>query len=205
MRRLFALFATVTAIGAAVLMLAGLLSGEGLLNALSDALLQIAVITAALTVLFGLANLLVVHAVRVRRREAGFLYSLVLIVSAVAVLGVWQFGNDAAQRVLLEDVQRSLESALAALLVFTLVFGAYRLLRRRVTWTNLLFIGVVLLVLAGALVPDPAHPLSQVRAWVLAVPVSAGARGLLLGIALATLVAAMRIFIGQERSVRDNR
>jgi hypothetical protein len=42
-----------------------------------------------------------------------------------------------------------------------------------------------------------------VRDWLLAVPVSAGARGILLGIALATVVTGVRVLIGQDRSYRD--
>jgi hypothetical protein len=37
----------------------------------------------------------------------------------------------------------------------------------------------------------------------MAVPVSAGARGILLGIALATVVIGVRALIGQDRSYRD--
>ena len=34
------------------------------------------------------------------------------------------------------------------------------------------------------------------------VPVSAGARGMLLGIALATVVTGLRVLLGQDRSYR---
>jgi len=37
----------------------------------------------------------------------------------------------------------------------------------------------------------------------LSVPVSAGARGILLGIALAITVAGVRVLIGQDRSYRE--
>jgi hypothetical protein len=114
-------------------------------------------------------------------------------------------GARAPTAILLETVQVSVESALAALVLFTLVYGAYRLMRRRVTWPHLLFTLVLLIVLLGAL-PLPGAGVSllaQTREWLLAVPVSAGVRGLLLGIALATLVTGMRLLIGQDRSYRD--
>lgn len=210
LRRLFALLSTGIAIAAGLLMLIGLLSGEGtLFNTISDALLQIAVIMVAVAVLFGLFNLLSVHGLRLRHRERGWPYSIVLIVSALLVIGLWLAGAEAENRALVENVQISVESALAALLVFTLVFGAYRLMRQRVTWGSLLFIATVLIMLLGTLLPSaagasgPVALLGQVRAWLLGVPVSAGIRGLLLGIALATVITAVRILVGQERAYRD--
>lgn len=213
--RLLTIFSTALAIGTGLVMLAGLLAGDGILNDISDVLLQIAVVTVALTILFGVANLLLVHLTRLRRRERGWPYSIVLIAAAVLVFGLWLTGNlnaatspEAGQnRVALENIQIAVESALAALLVFTLVFGAYRLMRGRVTWSAVLFTLTLLIVLIGALtaqqVGGVAELINGVRAWLLAVPVSAGARGLLLGIALATVIAAVRILIGQERAYRD--
>ena len=55
----------------------------------------------------------------------------------------------------------------------------------------------------GALPLPEVAPLAEVRAWLMAVPVSAGARGILLGIALATGVTGIRVFIGQDRSFRE--
>jgi hypothetical protein len=45
--------------------------------------------------------------------------------------------------------------------------------------------------------------LDSVRAWMLQVPASAGARGLLIGIALGSLVTAVRVIIGQDRAYRE--
>lgn len=213
--RLLTIIATALAIGTGLVTLTGLLAGDGILNAISDVLLQIAVVTVALTILFGVANLLLVHLTRLRRRERGWPYSIVLVAAAAVVLALWLTGNlnpntsaEAAQnRVVLESTQIAVESALAALLVFTLVFGAYRLMRGRVTWSAILFTLTLLIVLVGALTAQQAGGVAELvngaRAWLLAVPVSAGARGLLLGIALATVIAAVRILIGQERAYRD--
>jgi hypothetical protein len=78
-------------------------------------------------------------------------------------------------------------------------------MRRRVTWPHVIFTLVLLVVLLGAL-PLPGGGLSLLAAtrnWLLAVPVSAGMRGILLGIALATVVAGVRVLIGQDRSYRE--
>ena len=112
-------------------------------------------------------------------------------------------GQRSTSTILLESVQVSIESALAGLVLFALVYGAYRLMRRRVTWWGMLFTLVLLIILIGALPLPGAVGLVSVRDWLMSVPVSAGARGILLGIALATVVTGVRVLIGQDRSYRE--
>jgi hypothetical protein len=119
------------------------------------------------------------------------------------VLVLWIAGARETNQLLLETVQVSVESALAGLIVFALVYGAYRMMRRRVTWSAVLFTLALLIILIGALPLPQVGWLTQLRGWLLAVPVSAGARGILLGIALATVVTGVRVLIGQDRSYRE--
>ena len=114
-------------------------------------------------------------------------------------------GEPPVTMILLEGVQVSIESALAGLVLFALVYGAYRLMRKRVTGSALLFTVGLLVLLVGALpFSSPVIRLiGSIRDWLLAVPVSAGARGILLGIALAAAVAGVRVLIGQDRSYRE--
>jgi uncharacterized membrane protein (DUF485 family) len=210
--RLIAAVSSAIAIGFGLLTLAGLLLGEGagILAALTTIFLQLTVITVAVTVLIGIVNLLTVHFGRIAGRKGGCFYSLVLVLSTLAVLilalleriGVLQ-ARPAPTTVLLESVQVSIESALAGLVLFALVFGAYRMLRRRVTGQALLFTLVLLVLLIGALPVPGLGALTVFRDWLLAVPVSAGARGILLGIALATVVTGVRVLVGQDRSYRE--
>jgi len=130
-------------------------------------------------------------------------YSFALIASAAAVLILWIVGAQQTNHMLLETVEVSVESALAGLVVFALVWGAYRMMRRRITWASVLFTIVLLIILVGALPLPQTSALIGVRSWLLAVPVSAGARGILLGIALATVVTGVRVLIGQDRSYRE--
>lgn len=203
MSRLLSLLASVLAIGIGIVTLIGLLSGAGIFAGTSNLFLQLTVITVAVTILIGILNLLGVHFRRILRRQRGWVYSIVLIVSALVVIILRLLGADETNMALLENVQVSVESALAGLLLFALVYGAYRLMRQRVTWTGTLFTLVLIIILLGALPFSEAGVLAQIRTWLLAVPVSAGARGILLGIALATVVTGIRVLIGQERSFRE--
>jgi len=126
----------------------------------------------------------------------------VLLLAVLERAGVLT-GRPSPTTVLLETVQVSIESALAGLVLFALVYGALRLMRRRVSAGALLFTLVLLVLLAGALPVTALAPLTALRDWLLAVPVSAGARGILLGIALATIVTGVRVLIGQDRSYRE--
>lgn len=226
MRRLIAFLSTVIVLAVGLLTLFGLLVGDELgflsvfvsqfgVRDLTNVFLQLVVMTVAMTLLIGLLNLVVVHVGRIGRVRRGWPYSLVLLVSFFAVVGLTvaeraglaqpEPGQPAYTAILLDSVEVSIESSLAALLLFSLVYGAYRLMRKRVTWANLLFTLVLLVVLLGAL-PLPGAGISlltQISDWLMAVPVSAGARGLLLGIALATVVTGIRVLVGQDRSYRD--
>lgn len=203
MSRLLSLLSSVIAIGIAIVVLVGLLSGSDIFAGPTNLLLQLAVITVAVTILIGIMNLLGVHLRRILGRQRGWVYSIVLVLSILLVLALWLTDSEAENMALLEGVQVSIESALAGLLLFALVYGAYRLMRQRVTWAAMLFTLALVIILIGAVPLQEVGALAQIRAWLLAVPVSAGARGILLGIALATVVTGARVLIGQERSYRE--
>lgn len=225
MRRSFTMTAVLVALTTALLTLAGLLlerqpvvlggalaPWEPLIHEWSARLLQVFTVSVAVTILIGIFNLLLVHSRRSARRQAGCGYSFILFLSAATVIALTWLEREnlltsgAAWRLLLlEQVQVTVESSLAALLLFGLVYGAWRVMALRVSGWGTLFVLTVLLVLAAALPLPELAPLVPLRDWLLAVPVNAGARGILLGIALATLVVGARVLIGQERSLRSER
>ncbi|MCB9453679.1 MAG: hypothetical protein H6672_19795 [Anaerolineaceae bacterium] len=221
MRRLGSAFTTALVMVVGLLTILGLVVGDGLgtlsvlveasgLRQIADLFLQVVVITTATTILIGILNLFAVHLGRIGRRAGGWFYSLILVLSALAVIVITVLeranvltGQPSLSAILLETVQVSIESALAGLVLFALVYGAFRLMRRRVTWWAMLFTLVLIVLLLGALPLPAVNGLASIRNWLLAVPVSAGARGILLGIALATVVTGVRILIGQDRSYRE--
>lgn len=212
--RLLAVLATTITIGFGLITVLGLLVGDGLgllsliveafyVRELTSIFLQLVTITVAITIFpIGILNLLFVHTGRVIGRQRGALYSVVLILSFALVI-VTYIVQRPASMVLLESVQVAIESALAGLLLFALIYGAATVMRRRNSWAGGLFVVVVLVILIGALPFTQLEAFTGVQAWLLAVPVNAGARGILLGIALATVVTGVRVLIGQDRSYRE--
>jgi hypothetical protein len=226
MKRLNDLLATVLAMGIGFLMtLSLLLDGLGervivLLQAVgvepyarafAPTVLQLVTTTVAFTIVIGLINLLGVHFVRAARFRRDGLLSLLLVLSAVAVLVVVILerggtltaptGEPSYTTVLRNTVLYSVEASLAGLLAFSLVYGAVRLTRNRVSVESIVFlIALVAGLLARAGVGRIfSATLSEFgRRFV-----DAGATGILLGIALAVLVTGIRVLIGQDRSYRE--
>lgn len=172
------------------------------LSFLAQFFLRLSVITVSMTIIIGILNLLSVHAVRTvsgRGSLINRLNSPVLLLSFALALVLYVI-NRPASMILLEDVQVAIESSLAALLFFALVYGALRIMRRGVTVTRILFVVSMLVILIGSLPLAGLSPVRQISDWLITVPVNAGARGILLGIALATLVTGIRVLIGQDRT-----
>jgi len=176
-------------------------SGDVSLNTPARVFLRIAVITVALSVLLGILNLLFTHVRRIVRGNtfSARLSSLALLASFVAAYAYYVIDPEAS-RFLLQEVQIPIEAALAGLLFFTLVYGGSRILKDRVTPARLIFVITALVILAGSLPFQQLAPFHNLTDWLLNVPVNAGGRGILLGIALATIVAGLRILIGQDRT-----
>ncbi len=163
----------------------------------ADVLLRLVVILLALSVVIGIANLLFVH---VSRLTSGKFYSVVLLASFGFT--IFWYVTRQGDTSLLEAVQLPIESALAALLFLSLVHGGSRVMGKRRDIWGLLFVAVVVVVLLASLPLAELAPLRAWNDWLMRVPVSAGARALLLGIALGMVVAGVRVVLGQDRAYR---
>ncbi|HET90835.1 MAG TPA: hypothetical protein ENN99_08885 [Chloroflexi bacterium] len=202
----FILFAALPGI---VVLLAYLVPAPALLY-FRDRLVDGAVIVAAFAFLLGLFNLLRVHGGQVLRRRQGWFYSLVLV---AAMLAFWippafrdlpwgmavQETLGLLDRMLFEHIISPLGASLAALVVFTLILAAFRLLRTRRSAGSAVFLLVVAVVLLGGAPLIGLEWLTGLRDWIVHVFGMAGMRGLLLGVALGTVITALRVFIASER------
>lgn len=183
------------------------------LNAFSQLLVQLVAVIGALALLIGVSNLVRFHAAQLRKFPRG-VYSLILLLSLFGVLivralergGVLQVGADetpALSLLLLDVAQVAVESALAGLIFFALVYAAVRLMRQAVTLWNALFLAALVIVLLGFSPLGGGEALSALREWLLSVPVNAGTRGLLIGVALGIVVVGVRVLIGRDRTFRE--
>jgi len=164
-----------------------------------------AAILAAVAFLLGILNLFSVHVGRVAEMRREWPYSLILILAASLVIIIalleQQGPGGRAMTWLFQYTLFPLEASAASLLLFFMVTTAYRAMSRRPTGYTFLFLLTIVLVLLGAIPfsASLADPLSQVRHWVVNVFATAGARGMLLGVALGTITAGLRVLLGIDR------
>jgi hypothetical protein len=184
-----------------LLALAGYLFPDTGLSVYRDRLVEWAVIIGAFALILGVFNVLRVHGQRILESDKGQVYSVVLLVAAlVSFVPPLVYGpTDSLTRGMVDYVITPLGGALAALVVFTLTLSAVRLLRHRRGPSSLLFIVVVILTLLGTTPLRGFEWLSEIRSWLVGVPGMAGVRGLLLGVALGTVITGIRVLLGSER------
>ena len=101
-----------------------------------------------------------------------------------------------------EYIQVPIQASLSGLLVFFVLTAAFRLLRARSIESALMLIAA-LLVLVGQVAIGLIPVLPEIRDWFLDVPAMAGLRGILLGVALGTLLTGIRLLLGVERPYSD--
>jgi len=169
-----------------------------------------AVILAGFAVLVGIGNLAGVHINKVRRRQKGSLYSVLLIIALLITLTLGLIFGPSGQIVvdIFMAVQLPVETSLMALLTVTLTYASLRLLRRRMDLLSIVFLGTALLILFSTL-PLPLignntfYSLTILPFFnqVLAV---GGARGILIGVGLGMLTAGLRILSGTDRPYGGN-
>jgi hypothetical protein len=191
------LIATITGL----VVLAGYLIPSPTLIYYRDRLVEWAVIVAAFAFVLGLFNILRVHGGRVVRLRQGWPYSLVLLLAALVawVPPVLYGPSGVPTQQMLDYVIGPLGASLAALVVFTLALAAFRLLRARRSVGAVFFMLVVAVALLGSVSFTGLEWLADVRGWIVSVPGMAGMRGLLLGVALGTVITALRVFVAADR------
>jgi hypothetical protein len=194
-----ALFATITGL----LVLFGYLFPA---TKLHEALIEWAVIVAAFALFLGIFNILRVHSRQILRRQKSWLprlYSLALLSLAALTAAVTLRSGPSGEltRQMLKYIISPLGASLAALVAFTLALAAFRLLGTRPSWQTVVFILVVALALLSntpLLALEPGL-ISRIGDWVVNVFGMAGMRGLLLGVALGTVITALRILSFRDR------
>ncbi len=166
-----------------------------------------AVLLAAVSLGIGLFNLFLVHWTKISEQGTGWKYSALLILTFVVtlILGL-AFGPDSRVVLFLfNSIQLPVETSLIALLAITLSLAGFRLVAQRRDLISLVFVGTALLVLIGS---GPGILSTEnlffgffagLRNWLVQVVASGGARGILLGVALGSIVTGLRVLMAVDR------
>jgi hypothetical protein len=198
---LMRVLATVLAIASGLIVLLGYFYPVEPLLGLRLQLTNWALIIAGMAVLVGIVNLVSVQMEKIRTRQKGTAYGGVLVLSLIVTFFFGSaFGpDDVFIRAAVDAVIIPVEASLMGILAVTLVYASIRLFRRRIDIMSVVFLAVAVLSLV-VVIPSPlgSAPSDIIRQFVALVS-SGGARGLLIGIALGTLLTGLRVIFGADR------
>lgn len=162
---------------------------------------------AAFATLVAIVGLLFAHWRKLRARRNPDHYSVFTLVGFLGALlfGVFAYtvsGDVQGYQSIINALQIPVEASLMAVLAVTLTVAVLRLFQRRTGLMAVVFAASVLVFLllnSGILASlDTVDPIVVLLAGLQILPV-AGARGILLGIALGSILAGLRILLGVER------
>lgn len=194
--------AAVVAIAFGLIVLLGYFMPVGALLEFRQLLVQWAVILAAAAALVGVVSLLGVHWQKIRTRQKNSAYSILLIISLVTTFLFGLVGtNNPLTSLVLDAIIVPAEATLMALLAVTLIYASARLLRRRTDAMSFIFLGTALVILlVSAPLPFGKLPGGGEVKWLITEFFAvAGARGILLGVALGALTTGLRVLFGIDR------
>lgn len=178
------------------------------LESLRLVLLDWAIILAAMAVLIGIYNLIAVQMEKIRTGQKGGTYGVLLVISLIITFGMGLIlgPENPYMRLTVDAIIVPVEASLMAILAVTLIYASIRLLRRRLDVTSVLFLAVAVIFLL-AIVPIPFGGVNVLQDIILQVAgmfSRGGARGLLIGIALGTLLTGLRVLFGIDRPYGGN-
>jgi hypothetical protein len=179
------------------------------LAGLQSILLDWAAIAAAMATIVGVFSLISVHFDKVHRRDKGSTYSAILLIGLFISFIPGLFLGTIPPKLaspffglLFKAIILPSQATLMALLAVTLLYAAVRLLRRKPDLMSIIFLASAGLVLLGsATLPFGEIPIlsNMIRPWWTQVLALGGARGILIGVALGSLLTGLRVLFGMDR------
>ncbi len=196
--------ATAIAIAAGLVVLLGYFVPLTELKGIQDVLLGWAVVLAGFAALVGIMNLLRTHWHKMTAPREGDRLSVVVILAfgLTLVAGIFFTPAHAQYQQVIYSIQLPIEASLMAALAIALAYASLRILQRRRGLMGVVFVLSALVFLAmgtGLLTAgSDSSVLGMLFSAIQLLPV-AGARGILLGIAIGSLITGLRILMGLDR------
>jgi hypothetical protein len=170
---------------------------------LRNRILNWAVLLAALALLLGMVNLFSVHFEKLRNRQQP-VYSAILIIAMLATFGItaWEGSQALIPSWIFNNIEVPIEASLMAVLAVSLTLAAARLLQNRKDLMSIVFAITLFILLLGS---GPLFGIElpfftgRLGAYVSGILATGAMRGLLIGVALGTVLTGLRILIGADR------
>ncbi len=197
-------FSPAIAIAVGLLVLAGYFFENGSLALVRLTFVQWGVLLAAGAVIVGVLNLFLVHLNKILKKSEDRIYSLFLITALLFTLtyGLMNSPSDPIMVNIFNAVILPVEASLMAVMAITLIYAAIRLLRYRSDTMSIIFLVTAVIIMLGA-APLPFYQIpllsDLIRPKIITVLSTSGARGILIGVALGTLLTGLRVLMGADR------
>jgi len=180
-------------------------------------------ILAAFAFLLGGASLIGQHGAKIRRQARGWGYSAVCLVSFLAtlVIGLLKIGGESGlsgsvtgEGTLLgwiyEYVFTACDASIYSLLAFYVASASFRAFRVRTVEATVMLVTAFIVLLGrtflGGIVTDGLPPaleplqIPNVVQWIMSVPITAGNRAIMIGIALGIISTSLKVMLGIDRT-----
>lgn len=178
-----------------------------LLTQVRSLFLEWATILVGIAMLVGIINMFSVHWHKVLDARPKSIYSGLLLISLVLTIAIvgWFGPSHRYSMWIFNSFQVPVEGSLMALLAVILLLTGIRMVQHKASILTVIFIAnaVIILLASGPLFGIDKLGLEELRTWIVQVPAMAGARGILLGIALGILTTGLRILMGAERPYEE--
>jgi hypothetical protein len=168
------------------------------LRQVGDVFVDWASILFAFALLLGLLNLAQAHLRRIQQRTEDWSYSVILLVTMGLVLLAGLSGpTSTSLHWIFRHVITPLQATLLSLMVFFIVSAAWRMFRMRSLGTFIMLVTAIIILLGQMPLGERfGLEFAFLKQWILDVPNLAGQRGILLGVALGTVVTGVRLLLG---------
>lgn len=191
--------AAAVAIFSGVLVLVSFVFPSGGLQNIRGFLLDLVIWLAAVAFLIALTKITFYHIRQVRKRSRSSIYSVTFVLMMVIAFCVTLLLDSPDSEFILRYIQIPAETAFLAIISFSMIFSIFRWIRRKPSIFNLTFVIVVVMTLLSnigflGLTFLQENVLFSPYVWA-----SAGIRGVLIGVALGTMIQGVRILLGFER------
>jgi hypothetical protein len=161
-------------------------------------------IVAAFAMVLGVGNLIKLHSQRIRRQGSGWGYSIILLISlgSMGLFGIVQgITEGTVYYYLWQNMMIPLGATMFSLLAFFVASASYRAFRARNREAALLLVAATLVMIGRVPVGEFIYSgLPVIADWIMNIPNTAGQRAILIGIALGTVSASLRLILGIERA-----
>ncbi len=181
-------------------------------NEVQDMLLDWTIIIAGFAMLLGIYSLLNKHITHIKRKDAGWGYSIILtsffigvfivgIISAVRYKG-YSLSPGSSLYYVYDYMVIPLSATMFSLLAFFIASAAYRAFRANKLNATLLLVAAVIVMLGRVPVVENAffRFLTRFSDWFMFIPQMAAKRGIQIGVALGMFAMSLRIILGIERT-----